>query len=122
MASDDFSNILIRIEHRIEALERRVDSSVGFIGRRFDIVDQRFGTVDRRFSTTNERFMAIQERVFTRLNEPRRDFGSLYAILLEAIEKRFDRLERHSTAAGAERGAPPSAVTRRRSPSLRRSR
>jgi hypothetical protein len=122
MASDDSSDILIRIEHRIEALERRVDSSVGFFDRRFDIVDQRFGTVDRRFSTTNERCMAIEGRLSARLNEPRRDFESLYAPLLETIQKRLDRLERHGTAGGAQRDAPLLAVTRRRPRSTRRSR
>jgi hypothetical protein len=41
-------------------------------------------------STTNERFMSIERRLFTGLNEPRRDFESLYAILLEPIQKRLD--------------------------------
>jgi hypothetical protein len=122
MASDDVADILIRIERRLEALERRVDTRIGFFDRRFDAVEERFATLDRRFWTANERFLAIEKSVSTRLNEPQRDFGSLYALLLAPIQERLDRLERHGTVSGEQRDDALSAVTRSRSPSTRRRR
>ena len=86
MASNESSDALTRIEHRLEALDRKLDERFGAVDVRFEQVDARFEQVDRRFKQVDRRFKQVDRR-FEQVDKR-----------FEQVDKRFDQQRSRSQA------------------------
>jgi len=114
MASES-SDPLVRIENRLEALDRKLDERFSAIDRRFAVVDERFAAVDDRFGQIHQRFDE-EHSFFKALYEASRsDFNNLYDFVkahAESTDPRFERLDKDLDARFADVFAAIAAARR----------
>ena len=125
MASNESSDALTRIEHRLEALDRKVDERFAAVDRRFEQVDKRFEQVDNRFEQVDKRFDEQRSHSQALYEASRSDFNNLYDFVkafAESTEGRFAQLEAEHAVRFADIDTAISVLTRRGTPPRRRRR